>query len=208
MRPERVLLMMSNADRSNGYEAVSGEFITGRTRSSVGAATVRQWAKALPPGGDVLDLGCGPGAPISQTLVDEGLNVYGVDASPSMIAAFRARFPHASAERSDVEDSQFFGRSFDGVVAWGLMFLLPPDAQVNLIHKVAAGLKPGGRFLFTAPRQICEWSDNLTGRKSVSLGSDAYRRILESAGLLLDDETEDEGENHYYFVRKPDSSEG
>jgi 2-polyprenyl-3-methyl-5-hydroxy-6-metoxy-1,4-benzoquinol methylase len=200
--------MTSNADRSNGYEGVSGEFISGRTRSSFGAATVRQWAKTLSTGGDVLDLGCGSGAPISQALADEGLNVYGVDASPSMIAAFRARFPYAPAERNAVEDSQFFGRSFDGVVAWGLMFLLPSDAQVNLIHKVAAALKPGGRFLFTAPRQICEWSDNLTGWKSVSLGSDAYTRIVESAGLLLDDEADDEGENHYYFVRKPDNSEG
>jgi 2-polyprenyl-3-methyl-5-hydroxy-6-metoxy-1,4-benzoquinol methylase len=157
------------SDKSNGYEAVSGEFISGRTRSSVGAATMRQWAKTLPPGGDVLDLGCGPGAPISQSLADEGLNVFGVDASPSMIAAFRARFPHAPAERSAVEDSQFFDRSFDGVVAWGLMFLLPPDAQVNLIHKVAAALKPGGRFLFTAPHQICEWSDNLTGKYTANL---------------------------------------
>lgn len=194
--------------RLNGYEAVSGEFISGRTRSSVGAATAREWAKVLPAGGDVLDLGCGSGAPISQALVDEGLNVYGVDASPSMIAAFRARFPNAPAERSAVEDSQFFGRSFDGVVLWGLMFLLPPDAQANLIHKVAAALKPGGRFMFTAPYQVCEWPDNLTGWRSVSLGAEAYRRIVEAAGLLLYDEAEDEGQNHYYFVRKPDNDEG
>jgi len=108
-------------DRSNGYEGISEEFISGRTRSSIGAATVRQWAKAIPPGSDVLDLGCGHGAPISEALVDEGLNVYGVDASPSMIAAFRARFPQAPAECEAVEDSQFFGRKFDGVVAWGLV---------------------------------------------------------------------------------------
>ncbi|HEY8459546.1 MAG TPA: class I SAM-dependent methyltransferase, partial [Blastocatellia bacterium] len=47
----------------------------------------------------------------------EGFNVHGVDASPSMITAFRARFPHAPAEQGAVEDSQFFGRSFDGVIA-------------------------------------------------------------------------------------------
>ena len=96
-----------STDRSNGYEAVSEEFISSRTRSDVGAAAVRQWAKALPPGGDVLDLGCGHGAPISEALVDEGLNIYGVDASPSMIAAFHARFPHAPVEISAVEDSRF-----------------------------------------------------------------------------------------------------
>jgi 2-polyprenyl-3-methyl-5-hydroxy-6-metoxy-1,4-benzoquinol methylase len=179
-----------------------------RTGSSVGVATVREWAKPLPPGTAVLDLGCGHGLPISQALVDEGFTVYGVDASPSMIAAFRARFPHARAECSAVEDSQFFGRTFDGVVAWGLIFLLAADAQAKLIHKVSTALKPGGRFLFTSPHQVCQWPDNLTRQNSVSLGSDAYRQTLEAAGLILVYEAEDEGQNHYYFVRKRDSSGG
>jgi 2-polyprenyl-3-methyl-5-hydroxy-6-metoxy-1,4-benzoquinol methylase len=196
------------ADRSNGYEAVAREFMSRRTGSSVGVATVREWAKALPPGTAVLDLGCGHGVPVSQALVDEGFTVYGVDASPSMIAAFRARFPHAPAECGAVEDSPFFGRTFHGVVAWGLMFLLAADAQAKLIHRVSAALEPGGKFLFTSPYQVCEWSDNLTRRNSVSLGSDAYRQIVEAAGMILEDEAEDEGQNHYYFVRKPDTSGG
>lgn len=177
-----------------------------RTRSDVGVATVREWAKELPPGGAVLDLGCGHGVPISQCLADQGLIVYGIDASPSMIAAFRARLPDAPSECSPVEDSQFFsGRRFDGVVAWGLIFLLAPAVQAAVIHKVAVGLKRGGRFVFTAPQQPCEWPDNLTLRKSVSLGAEAYRQILKAAGLILLDEAEDEGENHYYLARKPDT---
>jgi 2-polyprenyl-3-methyl-5-hydroxy-6-metoxy-1,4-benzoquinol methylase len=189
-----------SADRSNGYEAMGGEFMSRRTSSSVGVATVREWAKTLAPGAPVLDLGCGHGVPISQALIDEGMAVYGIDASPSMIAAFRARFPNANTECSAVEDSQFFDRSFDGVVAWGLMFLLAPDAQADLIHKVSAALNPGGGFLFTSPYQVCDWSDTLTGRKSVSLGSNAYRQVLEAADLTLSGEAEDEGENHYYFA--------
>lgn len=175
---------------------------------SIGVATVRSWAQLLPLSGSVLDLGCGHGMPISNALVDEGLSVYGIDASPSMIAAFRVRFPHATAECSAIEDSQFFGREFDGVIAWGLMFLLAPDVQANLLHKVALALGPGGRFLFTAPHQACEWLDNLTGQKSVSLGSDAYCKIVKSEGLALVGEAEDEGRNHYYFVCKPDNAGG
>ena len=190
-------------DLSHGYEAVSHDFIAHRTRSAIGAATVRQWAESLPPGGDVLDLGCGVGVPITRTLMDLGFRLYGVDASPSMVAEFRARFPDVPVECASVNDSPFFGRPFDGVVAWGLVFLLPPADQVDLIRKMSAVLKPGGRLLFTAPKQICTWQDNLTGKESVSLGSTDYRRLLEAERLVEIDEAEDEGENHYYFARKP-----
>jgi 2-polyprenyl-3-methyl-5-hydroxy-6-metoxy-1,4-benzoquinol methylase len=194
------------ADQSNGYETVSGEFMSIRSRSSTGIAIVRDWAKSLPPSGCILDVGCGHGMPISKVLIDEGFAIYGVDASPSMVAAFHSRFPNAQVECSAIEDSQLFGHRFDGVIAWGLMFLLAPDVQAVLIHKVALTLKPGGKFLFTAPHQVCEWPDNLTGRKSASLGSDAYRKIVESEGLALVGESEDEGQNHYYFVSKPDGA--
>jgi SAM-dependent methyltransferase len=194
----------SAPDRSNGYEAAAAEFMARRTRSPIGAAVVRQWASSLPQEAAVLDLGCGPGVPISQALIDEGLRVHGVDASPTLITAFRARFPQALAECAAVEDSQFFGRAFDAVVAWGLMFLLSPENQATLIRKVAGVLNPGGKFLFTAPERACEWQDVLTGQTSVSLGSKRYEEILRSAGLLLDEEADDEGDNHYYFTRQAD----
>jgi cyclopropane fatty-acyl-phospholipid synthase-like methyltransferase len=163
---------------------------------------VLEWAKDLPPGGSVLDLGCGHEMPISQTLVDQGFAVYGVGASASMIAAFRARFPGVHAECVSIEESEFFGRTFDGVVAWGLIFLLTPEVQSLLIRKVSRALNRGGCFLFTAPLQECEWSDALTGRKSVCLGIEAYRRILTSEGLALVGERLDEGENHYYLASR------
>lgn len=156
-----------------------------------------------PGGGAVLDIGCGHGVPITQALLAAGLAVHGVDASPSMIAEFRRRFPHAAAQCCPVEESRFFERTFDGVVAWGLMFLLPPVAQAALIHRVAGILKRGGRFLFTCPRQACEWPDNLTGAASTSLGAGQYRRIFEAAGLTLAGERGDGGENHYYLTVRP-----
>jgi SAM-dependent methyltransferase len=191
-------------DQSNGYEAAAAEFMTARSCSNVGVAAVREWAKALPSGAAVFDLGCGHGLPISLALLDEGVRLYGIDASPSMIAAFRKRFPNVPAECNAVEDSDFFSRTFNGAVAWGLIFLLKPEVQASLIHKVAAALRPGGQFLFTSPQQVCKWADNITGHQSVSLGADGYRTVLRGAGLMLVGEAEDEGDNHYYFVRKPD----
>lgn len=192
-------------DRSHGYEAAARAFMDRRS-PSIGVETVRAWASEFPPGAAVLDLGCGHGRPLTRLLVDEGFSVAGVDASASLIAALHADLPSVQVECGAVEDSTFFGRAFDGVIAWGLLFLLPAGAQALLIGKVARALNPAGRFLFTSPRQACEWADTLTGQPSVSLGRDAYRRILAAEGFLLLAEREDEGGNHYYLARKPPQS--
>lgn len=189
-------------DPSNGYEAAAQQFIELRRGSSVGATTVRAWGQSLPAGAAVLDLGCGSGMPISQALMDEGLAVYGVDSSPTLCAAFRHAFPGAQVVCESVEDSLFHRRTFDGVIAWGLMFLLPAESQLQLVGQVARVLSSPGRFLFTAPTQACGWADVLTGRMSQSLGAAAYTSALEAYGLSLVGEYIDEGENHYYDAAK------
>ena len=192
----------SATDSTNGYETIAVRFMDYRATSTVGVATVRIWAQSLPRGAAVLDLGCGSGQPMSQVVIDAGCALHGVDASPSLLAAFRARFPHAPAECNAVEHSEFFARTFDGVLAWGLLFLLRPEKQALVIRKVARALNAGGQFLFTAPAQVCTWSDAMTGQTSISLGADAYRQTLSAAGLTLIDTFIDEGANHYYLAVK------
>lgn len=186
------------SDEANGWSAVAEEFIARRDRSEIGVATVRKWARSLPAAASILDLGCGHGVPISAALMSDGFAVHGVDASSTLVAEFRKRFPQAMVACEPAEKSHFFGRAFDGVIAIGLVFLLPAETQRNLMLRVPGALKPGGRFLFTAPTQRATWADMLTGRESISLGEDAYKAILAEAGLLLVDEYVDEGENHYY----------
>ena len=194
-------------DGSNGYEEIASIYVAGRgTRSrvgdAIGAATVRAWAQAFPPGATVLDLGSGPGEPSTRILQEAGLATYAVDASATMVTAFRERFPGVPIEHNTVEASEFFNRTFDGVLAWGLMFLLTPVAQALVIEKVASALDPGGRFLFTAPKEPVEWLDGMTDRPSQSLGAQTYERLLRNAGLTWVGEARDEGENYYYFVEK------
>jgi SAM-dependent methyltransferase len=194
-------------DGSNGYEAVANIYIAGRgTRArvgdSVGAAVVKAWASAFPPGATVLDLGSGPGEPSTRILQEAGLTSYAVDASPTMAAAFRERFPDVPIEQNTVEASEFFNRTFRGVLAWGLLFLLDPAAQALVIQKVGRVLEPQGRFLFTAPREPLEWLDGMTDQPSQSLGEERYKRLLRDAGLKWVADAQDEGENHYYFADK------
>jgi SAM-dependent methyltransferase len=209
LRPVSSFSNISVTDPSNGYESVAPIYIAARDRNPMrfGAEIVARWARRLPFGATVLDLGCGPGIPITQTLIDEGLRPYGVDASPSMIAAFRERFPDAPSVCERVEESSFFGRKFDAAVSWGLLFLLQPDTQATVIRRVSEALEPGGSFLFTAPWQIGSWSDSLTGLTSYSLGSECYRRLLTEAGFHWVGDDIDEGDNYYYFAQRASAGE-
>lgn len=193
---------MEPSDKSNGYQEIAKLFMSERD-SLTGVATVRQWSRTLARGSSILDLGCGHGVPISQALLEDGFTVYGVDASASLMESFRKRFPSAHTECSAFEDSTFFRRTFDAVVAVGLMFLLQPDVQCLLIRKVKQALNSNGQFLFTSPKEKCTWQDILTHRESVSLSAHRYREVLQAEGLILVGELSDEGNNHYYSVRKP-----
>jgi len=173
-------------------------------RSQFGTSLVRSWArKNLLPSATVIDVGCGSGAPISKTLVDEGFEVFGIDASPTMVSAFRRRFPDAPVACEAAQDSLFFDRTFDGAVAIGLLFLLSEENQKKVIENIAAALNGEGHFLFSAPLQQGEWQDVLTDRRSISLGEEGYVCALQAAGLRLVECCVDEGENNYYDAVKP-----
>jgi 2-polyprenyl-3-methyl-5-hydroxy-6-metoxy-1,4-benzoquinol methylase len=191
-------------DKSNGYENIAHQYIEvrGQTLNGMGASIVRSWAQTLPTGATVLDLGCGSGIPISKVLVEEGLSVYGIDASATMVNAFQHNFPMAPVACESAEDSLFFERTFDAIICWGLLFLLSKATQAKVIQKAADALQPGGRFLFTAPYQEISWEDVLTRQLSLSLGAENYTSLLSTSGLYLLEELEDEGENHYYHAIK------
>jgi SAM-dependent methyltransferase len=178
-------------DRSNGYEGMAAEFLARRgnpqTRSegTIGVKAVRKWAQSLPPGATVIDLGCGAGFPITEVLVTEGLNVYAIDAAPSFVAAFRRNLPGIPVACEGVEDCTFFDRTFEGVLAWGLMFLLPAEEQRRLIQRIADILVTGGRLLFTSPDEPQVWNDAMTGLESRSLGAAEYRKLLSRSGLSI-----------------------
>lgn len=192
--------MTDPGDSSNGYDALVGEYIS--ARSLTGQALVRDWAKSLPPEAAIIDLGAGSGEPITSVLIEAGFNVSALDASPRMVEAFRARFPDVEMACEPVEESNFFGRTYDAVIAIGLIFLLEAELQKPLIKKVAKALNPGGRFLFSAPTETGEWDDVLTGRRSVSLGQHAYNNALTGAGFESVISQHDEGGSHYYDAVK------
>jgi len=189
---------VTDDDASAGWDAVADRFTA--LRSDVGTDIVLGWSRQLPRGGAVLDIGCGTGVPIGTCLAAQGFALFGIDPAPRMIDAFRRNVPEATASCEPAETSRFFGRRFDGVVAIGVLFLLPEAAQAAVIARMGRALRPGGRFLFSAPRQRCDWRDSLTGRRSQSLGETTYGDLLDAAGLALAARHRDAGANDYFDV--------
>jgi len=91
----------------------------------------------------ILDVGCGDGA-LTQRIAAAGARVIGVDASPEMVEAARARGIDAFVADAEAMDLARFGR-FDAVFSnAALHWMLDPDAVAGNIFEA---LRPGGRFV-------------------------------------------------------------
>jgi SAM-dependent methyltransferase len=135
-------------------------------------------------------------------LVEEGLQIFGVDAAPSFVAAFQRNLPGTPIICESVLESKLFDRSFDAVLAIGLIFLFKAEEQQRLIQRFAEILVPGGRLLFTSTAKPAIWNDAMTGLQSISLGAEEYRKLLGASGISVTAEYEDVGENHYFDAIK------
>ena len=189
-------------DSAEAYEAHAHEFLRGRDTSLIGTVVVNQWSRTLRRGASVIELACGGGYPITRVLNDAGLQVWAVDSSPTLVAEFRSRFPTIPVQCSRVQESDFFGRMYEGAIAIGLIFLLSKSDQAALISRVSKILVPGGRFLFTAPIETGDWLDTNTGLECRSLGQASYENHLRKAGFRVVATLSDKGANNYYDVER------
>ena len=105
--------------------------------------------EALADGGAVLELGIGTGR-LALPLAERGVAVTGVDASPAMLAALRAK-PGAEVlelVEADMADPGLAGRSYAvAFAAFNTFFnLTDTAAQESCFAAMAACLRPGGCF--------------------------------------------------------------
>lgn len=191
-----------SAQSMEAYEQHALEFLKLRDTSRVGVRTADRWARSLHPSSHVLEIGCGGGIPVTETLVDAGLNLWAIDYSPTLVKAFRDRYPDIPVQCVSVLESDFFQKKYDAVISIGLIFLLNEEGQLKMLHRVAEILRPGGSFLFTAPVETGEWTDVVTGQKCFTPGKAVYLTALKNSGFEKVKCYYDRGKNNYYEVTK------
>ena len=143
-----------------------------------------RFVSLLPPGGSVLDIGCGSGQPIARHLLERGFCVVGVDSSPTLIATCRRRFPAAQWIVADMRTLSI-NRTFGGLIAWDSFFHLPHHDQRALFATFRAHAAPGAPLLFTTGPGFGEAIGSFQGEPlyHASLSAEEYRSLLASCGF-------------------------
>ncbi|KAI0189286.1 methyltransferase [Astrocystis sublimbata] len=100
------------------------------------------------PSPSVLELGCGPGVPVLQLLLQHGARVVANDISTKQIEMARDRFPAAELLAGDMTALAFEPETFHGAVSFYTLFHLPRSKLKEMLTKIHTWLKPGGVFAF------------------------------------------------------------
>jgi SAM-dependent methyltransferase len=112
----------------------------------------RDWLKpffrAVPPGSEVLDLGCGCGTPDARIL-SERFRVTGVDISDVQVDRARHLAPQGRFVHYDLTEVSFPRNAFGGIVCLYSLVHLPLEDHPRLLAKVFQWLRPDGLFLVT-----------------------------------------------------------
>ncbi|HCP81673.1 MAG TPA: SAM-dependent methyltransferase [Octadecabacter sp.] len=134
----------------------------------------------------VLDLGCGPGAPIATYLEDRGLAVTGVDGAANMVDLFNATLPNARAIHADMRTLDL-GERFDALLAWDSFFHLSQDAQRAMFPIFAKHAAPNAALMFTSGTSDGEvWGHAATEQVyHSSLDPEEYRALLMAYGFKV-----------------------
>jgi SAM-dependent methyltransferase len=198
-----------------GYDRVADRYTTWSIPPP-GGQTERFLTEVLtvvPDGAEVLDLGCGQGAPVAEALAGR-CRVTGVDASRAQLDRARARVPTATFLEADIATLAWAPSSLDAITAFYSLTHLPRDDQAAVIGHVGGWLRPGGVFCATlgGGDTFDEIEPEWLGVPMFFAGfaPETNRRLLTEAGLTLAlDEVVDLHEPdgiatfHYVIARKP-----
>ena len=175
-----------------GYDAVAADYarlVTGLTaESELERAMLAVFARSLLDGdtctGPVADLGCGTGR-LTAHLHDLGLDAFGIDLSPGMLAQARAAHPHLRFTTGTLTALDLPDASCAGVLSWYSLLHLPPEHLPQAFAELARVLRPGGLLLLGF--HVGNGHRVISGAYGPPVDIDAWDTTVEDAvGLAID----------------------
>ncbi|MDR6339468.1 SAM-dependent methyltransferase [Filimonas zeae] len=170
-------------DKNNvikAYNNIAGWFAENRYTGLLEKPYLDMLIHHIGKGAKVLDLGCGTGIPVITYLLQQGMQVLGVDASHSMLDIAIHNFPEVDFQQADMRNLSLH-QKFDAIIAWHSFFHLPPEDQPPMFRIFSNHLNPGGILLFTSGTKHSEVLSFMGGENVYhgSLDTQEYRDLLE-----------------------------
>jgi SAM-dependent methyltransferase len=144
-------------------------------------AVFAEWTRAT--GNEtVADVGCGPGR-VTKALDDLGLDAFGVDLSPEMVAVARKTYPDLRFEVGSMLALDIPDASLGGLLANYSIIHVPWEYRARVFAEFHRVLVPGGQLMVAFQvGDDCRHHDRVDG---LTISLDFYRqRPDEVAGLL------------------------
>jgi SAM-dependent methyltransferase len=125
-------------------------------------------------GGPVADVGCGPGY-VTGYLHDAGVDVFGIDLSPEMIAIARRDYPDLRFQVGTMTALALADDSLAGIVAFWSVIHVPDQAMPDVLEQFRRVLRPQGLLLvgFHVGDETRHSSEGYNGRP---INVDTYHR--------------------------------
>ena len=175
---------MTDAKTLAVYDAKIEDYL--RLTQAPPSKSLLAFIKAIPEGGRILDLGCGPGLAAAE-MARHGFDVDALDGSAEMVAA-ASKHPGVTARQATFDDlpSQ---ATYHGIYAnFSLLHAKRADFKRH-IQACHAALHPGGIFHLTMKLGTGEKRDAL-GRFYTYYTAQELKDILTQAGFTLTFERE------------------
>jgi SAM-dependent methyltransferase len=121
-------------------DAYAKEFFDELSRKPFDRALLDSFAAAIPPSGQVLDIGCGPGH-ITRYLSERGVNSAGVDLSPAMVDVARKLNPGLAFSTGDMRSIDRTAATLAAIVAFYSVIHIPRAEVPQVLdefHRVIA----------------------------------------------------------------------
>ena len=174
------------------YTAIYSKYQDAFDRVPLQVRSTEWLISQLPSESRVLDVGCGTGKPVCELLVNAGLDVEGIDITPTMIDIAEAQVPSGRFEVADGRtwEPSAGAEQFDGIIScFAFIAGVSQDDIRNLFPRIYRWLRPGGFFVFgTVPMDMEHVHIKWLGYDVVgsSLGPEQILEAIQKAGFAIE----------------------